>query len=35
MGLAMTWLLSLSEVGLRLILFNWRFNSGKWATKQV
>lgn len=35
MGLAMTWLLSLSEVGLRLIFFNWRFNSGKWAEKQV
>ncbi len=35
MGLAMTWLLSMSELGLRLIFFTWRFNSGKWAERQL
>ena len=35
LGLAMTWLLSLSEIGLRLFLFYLRFESGKWAFKRV
>lgn len=35
LGLALTWLLSLSEIGLRLILFYLRFESGKWAFKKV
>jgi Na+-driven multidrug efflux pump len=35
MGLAMVWLLSLAEIGLRLIFFYMRFESGKWAYKRV
>lgn len=35
LGLALTWLISLSEIGLRLILFYLRFESGKWAYKKV
>ena len=35
MGLALTWLLSLSEIGLRLLFFYLRFESGKWADKKV
>ena len=35
MGLAMTWLLSLSEIGLRLVFFYWRFDSMKWAHRRV
>lgn len=35
MGLAMTWLMSLSEIGLRLLFFHLRFESGKWAEKRV
>ncbi len=35
LGLALTWLLSLSEIGLRLFLFHRRFESGKWAFKKV
>ncbi len=35
LGLALTWLLSMSEIGLRLIAFYWRFEGGKWAFKRV
>ena len=35
LGLALTWLLSLSEIALRLFFFNRRFNSGKWAARTV
>ena len=35
LGLAMTWLMSLSELGLRLALFSRRFEGGKWAFKRV
>jgi len=35
MGLATTWLVSLAEIGLRLLLFYRRFESGKWAFKKV
>ena len=35
LGLAMTWLLSLSELGLRLAMFYRRFGGGKWAFKRV
>lgn len=35
LGLALTWLLSLSEIALRLFFFNRRFNGGKWALKRV
>lgn len=34
-GLALTWLISLSEIGLRVIFFSRRFKSGKWAEKKV
>ncbi|HSK68415.1 MAG TPA: MATE family efflux transporter [Candidatus Limnocylindria bacterium] len=34
-GLTLTWLLSLSELVLRLVLFARRFESGKWAVKNV
>jgi len=35
LGLAMTWLLSMSEMVLRLTAFYWRFESGKWAFRRV
>ncbi len=35
LSLAPTWLMSLSEIGLRLIFFYLRFESGKWAFKKV
>ncbi len=35
LGLALTWLLSLSEIALRVFFFNRRFNSGKWAARTV
>ena len=35
LGLAMTWLVSLSEIGLRLFFFMTRFEGGKWAFKRV
>ena len=35
LGLAMTWLLSMSEMVLRLAAFYWRFESGKWAFRRV
>lgn len=34
-GLALTWLISLSEIGLRLYLMYRRFESGKWAFARV
>ena len=35
LGLALTWLLSLAEIGIRLIFFYRRFESGAWAAKKV
>ncbi|MGI6690740.1 MAG: MATE family efflux transporter [Christensenellales bacterium] len=35
MGLAMTWLLSLSEMGIRMFLYYRRFESGKWMTIRI
>ncbi len=35
LGLAMTWLISLSEIGIRLVFFYRRFESGQWALKKV
>ncbi len=35
LGLALTWLVSLAEIGIRLIFFYRRFESGKWAFKKV
>lgn len=35
LGLALTWLLSLAEIFLRLYLFHRRFESGKWADRRV
>ena len=35
LDLPMVWLLSLAEIGLRLIFFYRRFESGKWAFKRV
>lgn len=35
LGLALTWLLSLSEIALRLLMFSHRFRHGKWMTKKV
>ncbi len=35
LSLAMTWLVSLAEIGIRLVFFYLRFESGKWAFKKV
>ena len=35
MNLPMTWLLSLSEIFVRLYFFYTRFEGGKWKLKQV
>lgn len=35
LDLPMVWLLSLAEIGIRLIFFYRRFESGKWAFKRV
>ncbi len=35
LGLALTWLFSLSEIIIRAIFFGRRFNSGKWMEKKV
>ena len=35
LSLAMTWLVSLAEIGIRLVFFYLRFENGKWAFKKV
>jgi Na+-driven multidrug efflux pump len=35
LSLALTWLASLAEIGIRLVFFYQRFESGEWAFKKV